>query len=86
MGWAGTLVVFLHIFFGSLDAVKKLNSFLKWVALVIGVIQAGTLAVIFLGGAKDAPSENIAITFFFAVVNLTAWMMVRSSERTKEHP
>ena len=86
MGWTGAIAIFLHLFFGSIDAVKKINSILKWIALVVGLFQAATLALIVLAGATGYPPRSAAALLFFAGMNVYAWAVIRASEPTKEIP
>lgn len=81
MGWAGAVALFLHLFFSTSEGVKKINSILKWPALIIGVIQAGTLAMLMVTGINAAPTDKVLLNFFFASINLTAWFLISSSEK-----
>ena len=83
MGWAGAVALFLHLFFGTSETVKKINSFLKWPALVIGIVQAATLAMLMVTGSSGAPADAVLYNFFFAAVNLTAWALIKAAEPQK---
>lgn len=84
MGWLGAAALFMHLFGSGFETVRKINSFLKWIALILGIIQGCTLIVVLLSGSKDAPVEAMFLNLFFAAVNLSAWTLISASEKNQK--
>jgi TRAP-type C4-dicarboxylate transport system permease small subunit len=85
MAWSGFVVLGLHFFAYGAGWAHRLNSWLKWLALVMGVIQGASLA--FAVTSSRLPpelAERMPILALATVANFAAFMLVSSDERNRK--
>ena len=85
MAWTGFVVLGLHFLAYGANWAHRLNSWLKWLALVMGVVQGASLA--FAATSTGLPpelAERLPLLLFATIANFAAFVLVSSDDRNQK--
>lgn len=89
MIWSGLAVLFLLYLFPGSSRARAFNRFVKWIALVVGLIQAVFVVYAVVSGgmnvvAAEAGGGRVAILLLTCATNLLAFALVRHEEKAEK--
>ncbi len=87
MIWAGVLALMLYYLLPGSERARAFNRFIKWIALVVGLLQLATLMLFFVVSEpgeidREVGTPNVAYVALFCVLNLGAFALIWHDEKT----